>query len=106
MKLIILTSLLFLINLSGKLHTYLMSFYSYNLIYIIHLFKVLILFLISNNFDVLPNLVSQLPALKCYQCNVDWEDDECWKEDNGGYFGREVECEKDQNACAKSRGGK
>lgn len=49
------------------------------------------------------NLVSQA-FLKCYQCSVDWEENECWKEDSIEH-GRVVECEPGQNACAKSRGG-
>ena len=43
--------------------------------------------------------------LNCYQCDNDWEDDDCWKEDSGNY-GRKIECGPEYDACAKSYGGK
>ena len=43
--------------------------------------------------------------LHCYQCDNDWEDDDCWKEDSGNY-GRKIECGPEYDACAKSDGGK
>ena len=43
--------------------------------------------------------------LNCYQCDNDWEDDDCWKEDSGN-FGRKIECGPEYDACAKSYGGK
>jgi len=41
--------------------------------------------------------------LHCYQCDNDWEDDDCWKEDSGN-FGRKIECAPEYDACAKSYG--
>ena len=51
-------------------------------------------------------LVAQFDRLKCYQCDENYEDETCWKEDSDSNFGREIECEENQDACAKSIGGK
>ena len=42
--------------------------------------------------------------LHCYQCDNDWEGDDCWMEDRGN-FSREIECGPEYDACAKSYGG-
>ena len=44
--------------------------------------------------------------LQCYQCDENFDDDECWKEDNGHNYGRVQTCTDEEDACVRGRGGK